>query len=270
MIHTHPGLAPPHPELAARLLSSRLLDVARAIHDDAGSLVGLTRIQAAARVRRIVASSLDLAAIGRSGIQLERSTGKRFADGLAAMLSTRRRGDRAKRTTISASVGRGGAIRIGLPDAGDTVDAWATRAAKLVRGATDDVAAGIAADVVRAVADGTSSAELAARWRAEGLPLAGGGRLESRLALIADNQLARLQGELGRVRAKAAGLGTFRWIDQGDARVRPLHRQLGAGGPYSYDDPPAEGLPGTPPNCRCHAQTVVTDDDLDRLLGLIG
>lgn len=271
-VNTPIGLAPPHPERASASLRAKLNRGARAIKAEARTLATLSREQVAARVRQILRSQSSAAAIARSGAQLEASTRSRFESGIASLLASAKRttGDRGKRsTTISLSLPPGAPPRVTLAPATDNVDRWAARAAKMIRSVEDEAVAGIARDVVAAVEAGETPAQLAARWGREGLPLKGGGRLESRLALIADNQIARLNGELHRARAKAAGLEQQRWVTMGDAKVRPEHRAR-EGKVYPIDKGIDGEHPGDPPNCRCHAESVVTDDDLDRLLGLAG
>ena len=78
----------------------------------------------------------------------------------------------------------------------------------------------------------------------------------SRLDLIADDQTNKFAAELNEIRMRAAGITNFRWVSQGDNRVRPLHRTY-HGHTYSWDAPPADGLPGEPILCRCVAQGVL-------------
>lgn len=265
------GLAPPHPTRLASSLAARFAEASKAIRAAAPELVGLTRVQAAARVRSILRARLSPAAISRAGAQLEAQTRARWeasmAQLLAAAVRRRVRGDRVRKPTVITLAAGKGLPRIVAPDAGETVDRWADRAAKLVRSVEEHAIEGIARDVARAVEAGETPAALARRWAVEGLPLKGGGRMESRLALIADNQVARLNGELGRARAKAVGIEQQRWITMGDSKVRPEHRAREG---KAYDV--AKGIggvyPGDEPNCRCHAESVIDDDTLDRLLGL--
>jgi len=78
---------------------------------------------------------------------------------------------------------------------------------------------------------------------------------ESRAQLIARDQLASLNGQLTKARHEAARINKFRWRTSGDERVRPAHQDLD-GRVFRYDDPPSEGMPGTPINCRCVAIPV--------------
>ncbi len=85
-----------------------------------------------------------------------------------------------------------------------------------------------------------------------------------RAKFIARDQVAKLNGELTKARAQAAGIEYFRWITSDDQRVgddheRAASRDVGYGpGVYRWDKPPKEGIPGraTRPNCRCTASPV--------------
>ena len=105
---------------------------------------------------------------------------------------------------------------------------------------------------------------VAAKWRAEGIPVEFG-TLEGRTKVIAQHQIATIHAEVQRERAKSVGVTEFYWRTQGDAKVRESHAAL-ADTRHRYDDPPDEGLPGTPVNCRCWAESVIPDE----LLGNFG
>lgn len=145
------------------------------------------------------------------------------------------------------------------------VERWSKEAAKLISSVRDEVAEGLRRDVVAALKAGTDPAELAARWKASGIPVEFG-TLAGRVKVIAQHQLATLHAEVGRARAEALGVTEFVWKSQGDSKVRPRHRELD-GRIFTYKKPPAdEGLPGTPVNCRCYAESVISD----ALLGSLG
>lgn len=81
---------------------------------------------------------------------------------------------------------------------------------------------------------------------------------KSRAALIARDQVGKWQSELDAARQQQLGVTRFIWRTVHDERVRPEHQALD-GEVFSYDDPPSEGLPGTPINCRCYAEPVFED-----------
>jgi len=81
---------------------------------------------------------------------------------------------------------------------------------------------------------------------------------KSRAKLIARDQVGKLYGQVNASRQKSLGVSRFVWRTVGDERVRDEHSSLD-GKIFSYDDPPSEGLPGEPINCRCYAEPVLSD-----------
>jgi len=76
---------------------------------------------------------------------------------------------------------------------------------------------------------------------------------ESRAKLIARDQVGKLYGQTNAYRQQDLGISKFIWRTSGDERVRDEHEALD-GETFSYDDPPSEGLPGEPIQCRCTAE----------------
>lgn len=143
-------------------------------------------------------------------------------------------------------------------DGAKLVDEWSRKAASLITSVRDEVAEGLRRDVVAALESGTDPATLAARWRAQGVPVEWG-TLEGRMKVIAQHQLSTLHAGVQRERATALGVSEFVWRSQGDDKVRDEHRAAD-GQIYTYaDGHPTEGLPGEPVNCRCWAESVIPD-----------
>jgi SPP1 gp7 family putative phage head morphogenesis protein len=78
------------------------------------------------------------------------------------------------------------------------------------------------------------------------------GMTRNRAQFIAVDQTGTIFGQMTAKRHQAMGVSKFEWVDAGDNRVRPKHRDLN-GHTFSYDHPPSEGLPGEPYRCRCVA-----------------
>lgn len=91
------------------------------------------------------------------------------------------------------------------------------------------------------------------------------GIAERQARLIARDQIGKLAGQVNAARQQAMGVRRFTWRTVKDERVREEHQVL-EGQVFEYDDPPAEGLPGEPINCRCYAEPVF-DDVLEELAG---
>jgi SPP1 gp7 family putative phage head morphogenesis protein len=79
---------------------------------------------------------------------------------------------------------------------------------------------------------------------------------ESRAALIARDQVGKFHGALTKARHQALGLELYEWSTAGDERVRDEHAARD-GKRYSWDDPPEDGHPGEPIQCRCVAVPIV-------------
>lgn len=147
-------------------------------------------------------------------------------------------------------------------DGAALIERWSIEAAAKIKSVRDEVAEALRRDIVEALAKGTPPEVLAARWRREGIPVTFG-TLEGRTKVIAQSQLHNLHAQVQSARARAVGATRFVWRTQLDAAVRAEHQAL-EGTVHEYDDPPSEGLPGTPVNCRCWAETVIDDDLLAR------
>jgi SPP1 gp7 family putative phage head morphogenesis protein len=80
----------------------------------------------------------------------------------------------------------------------------------------------------------------------------------NRAKLIARDQIATLNSQVTKDRQTEAGILRYRWSTSQDERVRPEHAAL-EGRIFSWDDPPPEGHPGEPINCRCVAIPVFED-----------
>lgn len=81
---------------------------------------------------------------------------------------------------------------------------------------------------------------------------------ENKAKLIARDQVSKFNGNLSKLRQKDVGLKRYIWSTSGDDRVRPDHAERD-GKTFSWDDPPEDGHPGEPINCRCVAIPVFED-----------
>lgn len=81
---------------------------------------------------------------------------------------------------------------------------------------------------------------------------------ESRARLIARDQIGKINGQVNATRQQGLGITRFTWQAVMDERTRSEHEDLN-GREFSYDDPPDEGLPGEPIQCRCSAEPIFED-----------
>jgi SPP1 gp7 family putative phage head morphogenesis protein len=76
---------------------------------------------------------------------------------------------------------------------------------------------------------------------------------KSQAKLIARDQVGKFFGELNKARQEALGVDTYIWQTVNDNRVREEHEER-QGQTFRWDDPPDDGPPGMPINCRCYAE----------------
>lgn len=74
-----------------------------------------------------------------------------------------------------------------------------------------------------------------------------------RAQLIARDQVGKFYGAVNRARQSELGITQYRWRTSLDERVRPEHAAR-EGKLFSWADPPDDGAPGQPINCRCTAE----------------
>ncbi len=153
---------------------------------------------------------------------------------------------------------------------------------RLIRKLKTNVAGALAKQIAVTIQEGGDVRELITKWRKTGVPaliptsrvLHGGGvemtvSTDNHAALIARDQVSKLNGQLTKARQQAAGIKRFKWRTQGDSRVRPQHREFGRAPSFSWDAGAPGGIfPGQPVNCRCWPQAVLTTADVESAPGL--
>lgn len=145
-------------------------------------------------------------------------------------------------------------IGVGLPAAepglNDVLTGFSrdnTRLIKSLGGETLDRAQD---EILRGFRRGRSNSEIARRIQEQT------GIARNRARLIARDQVASLNGELTQIRQTRMGVTEYIWRTAGDERVRDSHEALD-GRKFAWNDPPEEGHPGEPINCRCLAEPVL-------------
>lgn len=73
---------------------------------------------------------------------------------------------------------------------------------------------------------------------------------------IARDQINKFNGQLNMLRQQNIGVRQYTWQDSDDSRVRPEHRARD-GDVFNWDNPPYDGHPGEPVQCRCWARPVL-------------
>jgi len=130
--------------------------------------------------------------------------------------------------------------------------AWATQNASLIKSVPQRYFAEIESRTLEGLRTGERAEDIAKTY-AERY-----GVSESRAMLIARDQIGKLTGQLNKVRQQALGVESFTWRTVGDERVREEHEEL-EGRMFKWNDPPGEGIPGEPINCRCTAEPNIED-----------
>lgn len=89
----------------------------------------------------------------------------------------------------------------------------------------------------------------------------------AKAALLARDQVLKLNAQLAADRHKAAGITEYVWRSSRDERVRKRHKALD-GTRHAYDDPPVvdpvsgrRAHPGEDINCRCTAEPIIPGAD---------
>lgn len=82
---------------------------------------------------------------------------------------------------------------------------------------------------------------------------------EKRAALIACDQVGKLNSQLTQLEQMNQGVNSYIWVTMKDNRVRPAHRER-EGKRFYWDDPPGDGHPGWAIRCRCSASPCYDTD----------
>lgn len=104
-------------------------------------------------------------------------------------------------------------------------------------------------DVAEAYERGTHPRELAELF------VERDGMAERDARRIARDQIGKLNAQVNEERQKGLGLTSYIWRSVRDQRVRDEHRQLD-GREFKWSQPPPDGHPGEPIQCRCFAEPV--------------
>ncbi len=114
----------------------------------------------------------------------------------------------------------------------------------------------MAEDIAKVVEEGVVSGS---RWETIAKRLEHvGGVTESRVALIARDQVGKLYADINRQRQGNLGVTRYVWRTVRDNRVREEHESLD-GESFDWGAPPPDGHPGEAVNCRCYADPDFSD-----------
>ncbi len=84
---------------------------------------------------------------------------------------------------------------------------------------------------------------------------------EKRAALIACDQVGKLNSQLAQLEQMNQGVDSYIWVTMKDNRVRPAHRER-EGKRFYWNNPPSDGHPGWPIMCRCSSAPCYDTDEI--------
>lgn len=215
----------------------------------AGKLDELERTDSPDEVRRRAAGlrvSFDRGVVPDARLEQSiRDFGQRTADYQGSQLQ------RQIRTAMGIEV------PLSDPRYGERLRNWTTENVGLIKSIPGDMLDEVERELVRGVNDGTRWEVLASRIEQRF------GVAERRAALIARDQVGKFYGSVQRARQTNLGIKRYIWRTSRDERVRPEHVER-EGEIFEWADPPEDGHPGQPINCRCTAEPIL-EDLLDEL-----
>ncbi len=143
------------------------------------------------------------------------------------------------------------------PRYGERLRNWTTENVGLIKSLPGDMLDEVERLVVRGVNDGVRWEELTRMAERQF------GIAERRAALIARDQVGKFYGAVQKARQTNLGIKRYIWRTSRDERVRPEHADR-EGEIFEWSDPPEDGHPGQPINCRCTAEPML-EELLDEL-----
>lgn len=162
---------------------------------------------------------------------------------------------------VNAAIGVNLAGVVSQVEIAPSIDLATQKNVALIKGLSEEVAKRVETQIIDLLTQGKSNAAIA---EALDQSFAFGKR---RAALIARDQAAKFNGNLNRIRQTQAGITEYLWWTVQDERVRgdpggkypnakPSHFAR-HGKKFRWDDPPSDGSPGEPINCRCIPRPVI-------------
>lgn len=130
---------------------------------------------------------------------------------------------------------------------GQTMDAFRQSILALIRNVSEDTRGRIAGAVWRGFQERTPRREVA-REIAKAVGIS-----RRRALFIASDQTVKMSARLDQSRQEQAGIRKYKWMKSGKLHPRQVHVERD-GNIYEWAKPPADGHPGTQPNCGCKGQ----------------
>jgi SPP1 gp7 family putative phage head morphogenesis protein len=138
------------------------------------------------------------------------------------------------------------------PWLGPVMEAWRASNTALIRGLGPEHSTAVDDLVRRAWTEGRTT-----EWLQRNLQ-ARLGITSRRAETIARDQIGKLNGQLTMIRQSSYGITHYRWMTSMDDRVRELHAERHEQR-FAWAEPPSDGHPGMPIQCRCVAEPDIDD-----------
>lgn len=177
-----------------------------------------------------------------------------------AISTQRQRVDRMNLATLtgqirkgadSADQRRGLTAAVGEADTEDVASSWDEAQVGVLTGSVDQHMDRTKKAIIAAVAVGAAIAVI--RSRSEDVH----GMTRRGLVNSATDWTGKLNAGYTEVRWENANVRRYKWITVGDDDVREEH-EARSGKIFKWSDPPSDGHPGEPHNCRCESQPMIT------------
>lgn len=142
---------------------------------------------------------------------------------------------------------------------------YARENVNLIKSLSQDYFVDLERDISTALREGKNTRELVKQIQSTT------GATKSRAELIARDQIGKLNGQINEARQTELGLTKYQWSTSGDERVRSSHASL-EGSIQEWSSPPVESAggarnhPGEAISCRCTAEPVLDDDNIEELI----
>jgi SPP1 gp7 family putative phage head morphogenesis protein len=132
----------------------------------------------------------------------------------------------------------------------DAMEAFIAQNVSLIKTIPERHFAKVESQVFEAIRSGQRHEELAEEIEE------GYGVSESNAARIARDQTNKFNGQLTMLEQTNAGVESYIWRTALDERVRPEHAER-EGEQFNWTEPPEDGHPGEPINCRCSSEPAL-------------
>lgn len=148
-----------------------------------------------------------------------------------------------------------------IPDLKVVIETFVDYNVRLVKGLSEETINKLTRRIVTGVSKGYSVEDIQKSIRYGFVDEAGVYKsIKSRMNLIAQDQIGKLNANLTQLRQKFLGIDYYIWHSQGGPTARDEHLDR-EGKKFRWTNPPAGGHPGNEINCRCWAEPITSVDD---------